>query len=66
MESSNRIKLEEALRIGFFVTNNKAEYEALIYGLELARHIGVYKLQVQSDLAVVTRQVSGNFEVKEP
>jgi ribonuclease HI len=57
--------LEEfADRIGE-ATNNVAEYQALITGLELALDRGVRKLTVFSDSELVVKQVSGDYKVKD-
>lgn len=45
-------------------TNNVAEYEALIWGLETARQLGVRRLTVLSDSELVVRQVTGVYRVK--
>ena len=47
------------------MTNNEAEYEALIYGLELALKLGVQKLKVFLDSELVSRHVNGIFEIKD-
>ena len=52
--------------MNFQATNNEAEYEALIYGLSLAKHLGVKLLRVRSDSKLVAEQVAGRFEAKEP
>ena len=54
------------LTLGFPATNNAAEYEALIAGLELARALGVRKLLVYTDSQLVAKQVNGEYQVKEP
>lgn len=46
------------------VTNNVAEYEALIWGLETALHQGVTRLRVCADSELVVRQVNGVYRVK--
>ena len=38
-----------ALRFGFKTSNNEAEYEALIVGLNLAREMRVESLKIYSD-----------------
>ncbi|XP_062088807.1 uncharacterized protein LOC133795372 [Humulus lupulus] len=43
-----------------------AEYEALIYGLELARDIGITRLSVRGDSQLMIEQVAGNFDTKAP
>ena len=46
------------------MTNNEAEYEALIYGLELALKLGVQNLKVLLDSELVSGQVNKTFETK--
>ena len=45
-------------------TNNVAEYEALIWGLETALELGVRDITVLSDSELVVRQISGLYKVK--
>lgn len=47
-------------------TNNVAEYEALIWGLETAIDHGVRSLTVCADSELVVRQVNGVYKVKHP
>ncbi len=47
-------------------TNNKAEYEALILGLELAIANKVKKLLCNLDSELVVMQVNGAYRVKSP
>lgn len=47
-------------------TNNVAEYEALIAGLEAARDHGAVPLEVRLDSLLLVRQVMGEFKVKAP
>ena len=46
-------------------TNNQAEYEALIAGLEMAIDRGVRELVVFADSELVVRQVLGEYRVKD-
>jgi len=46
------------------VTNNVAEYEALIWGLETALDHGVARLRVCADSELVVRQMNGVYRVK--
>lgn len=46
------------------VTNNVAEYEALIWGLETALDQGVAHLRVCADSELVVRQMNGIYRVK--
>jgi ribonuclease HI len=45
-------------------TNNVAEYNALLSGLELARSMGITRLIAEGDSTLVVKQVSGEYEVK--
>ena len=47
------------------MTNNEAEYEALLYGLELALRLGVRHITINLDSELVSGQLSGSFEVKD-
>ncbi|RVX15064.1 hypothetical protein CK203_007694 [Vitis vinifera] len=44
--------LEQAIRLGFSASNNEAEYEAILSGLDLARALSVSKLR---STAITTR-----------
>jgi len=57
--------LEYVVRLQFQTTNNEAEYEALLQGLELAKSLGVDSIVVQGDSQLVIGQVNGTCEVKE-
>ncbi|XP_027171595.1 uncharacterized protein LOC113771181 [Coffea eugenioides] len=54
-----------ALRFGFPATNNEAEYEALIAGLQLARRLGAQQIHVRSDSQLVVRQILGEYEARD-
>ena len=47
--SPEDVTLEYVLQFSFLVTNNEAEYEALIIGLKLAKELGTPVLQVFND-----------------
>ena len=47
------------------MTNNEGEYEALLYGLELALRLGVQHLKVNLDSELVFGQLVGTFEAKD-
>lgn len=57
---------EYPLRFDFPASNNVAEYEALIAGLQLARELGEEHLKVYSDSQLVVRHVTGEFQIKVP
>ncbi|XP_042387871.1 uncharacterized protein LOC121979972 [Zingiber officinale] len=55
--------LQLAVRLNFRVMNNEAEYEALLAGLQAARHVGVARVIIYSDSQLVTQQVTDNFMI---
>ncbi|KAJ9544306.1 hypothetical protein OSB04_024013 [Centaurea solstitialis] len=46
-------------------TNNEAEYEALIAGLDIAYNSGARRLHVRSDSLLVVNQINGDFQAKD-
>ena len=57
-------KIECIIRLDFPTTNNEAEYEALVAGLDLARAVGAESMVVHCDFQVVTNQVNGDYECR--
>ena len=57
-------KIECMIRLDFPTTNNKAEYEALVAGLDLAKAAGAENVVVHCDSHVVTSQINGGYECK--
>jgi ribonuclease HI len=45
-------------------TNNVAEYQALLLGLEEAQRLGVKKLRVLADSELMVKQLTGRYRVK--
>ncbi|XP_074360099.1 uncharacterized protein LOC141700176 [Apium graveolens] len=58
--------LMSVIHFKFYVTNNDAEYEALINGLKIALEVGVLNLIAQSDSELVVNQVNGGFQAWGP
>ena len=58
-------QLEQAIRLGFPASNNKAEYEAILSGLDLALTLSVSKLRVYNDSQLVVRHVQEEYEAKD-
>lgn len=52
--------------IGKQVTNNIAEYEALIKALELALSVGEKEIECQLDSELIVKQLLGKYRVKNP
>ncbi|XP_065616385.1 uncharacterized protein LOC136061896 [Quercus suber] len=57
--SPEKVIIEKSLRLGFSATNNEAEYEALLNGMEMAmvRKLGGKAVEIFSDLRLVVGQV---------
>ena len=45
-------------------TNNEAEYQALIIGLEIAQEVGIKHIQIYGDSKLIVNQMKGIYEVK--
>ena len=56
---------EGSTRIGR-TTNNRAEYEALVRALEVARDYGFDQVEVRGDSELVVRQVRGEWDTNDP
>jgi ribonuclease HI len=55
-------QLKYVLQIFWKVSNNEAEYEGLLHGLRLATSLGIKRLLVYSDPAVVINQVNKSWD----
>ena len=64
LTSPEGIDIEYELRFGFQASNNEAEYEAVIAGLNLAHSMEVDQLEVCSDSQLVVRQIEDTYEGK--
>ena len=64
LTSPEGIDIEYALIFGFQASNNEAEYEAVIAGLNLAHSLEVDQLEVCSDSKLVVRQIEDTYEAK--
>ncbi|XP_057746490.1 uncharacterized protein LOC130965746 [Arachis stenosperma] len=66
LENQNGITIEQSIRYDFPVSNNQAEYEALLAGLNLAREVGAKILEVNTDSQVVCSQINGSYQTRDP
>ena len=57
-------KIQCMIRLDFLTTNNEAEYEALVVGLDLTKAAGAKNIVVHYDSQVVTNQINGDYECK--
>ena len=60
--SLEKITIEKSLRLGFSVTNNEAEYEALLMGMAMVQKMGGKTVEMFSDSRLVVGQVKGELE----
>ncbi|KAJ9556549.1 hypothetical protein OSB04_011163 [Centaurea solstitialis] len=65
LKSSQGGNIVYSIRCEFKATNNEAEYEALIAGLDIALRLGAKQLHVRSDSLLVVNQVNGDFQAKD-
>ena len=65
LTSPDGIDVEYALRFGFQASNNEAEYEAVIAGLNLAHSMEANQLEVSNDSQLVVKQIEDSYEARE-
>ncbi|XP_016199824.1 uncharacterized protein LOC107640836 [Arachis ipaensis] len=65
LESPIGVIYEQSVKFEFPVSNNQAEYEALLGGLILAREVRATRLEVCSDSQIVTSQVNGSYQARD-
>ena len=51
--SPKKIIIEKSLRLGFLVTNNEAEYEALLVGMIMVQRMNGKAVKMFSDLRLI-------------
>ena len=65
LKSPEADTLKRKVRLHYPTTNNEAEYEALLKGLELAKSLRAESVLVQGDSQLVIGQANGMYEAKE-
>ena len=63
-DETNQVVAEVSDYLGARVTNNEAEYQALLKGLLKARELGAKKIHIRMDSELAVRQVLGIYKVK--
>jgi len=63
--SEDEMIFSQGARMGV-VTNNVAEYEGLLKGLEKSLELGATQITVRSDSQLLVRQLLGQYKVKAP
>ena len=56
--------VECMIHLDFPTTNNEAEYETLVAGLDLVRAAGATSVVIYYDSQVITNQINGDYECK--
>ena len=56
--------MEYTLRFGFQASNNEAEYEAVIAGLNLTLSMEADQLEICSDSQLVVKQIEDSYEAR--
>jgi len=64
-DPQGRLQVQKGRYLGT-TTNNVAEYQALLLGLEEAHRLGVQQLQVFADSELMVKQITGHYRVKSP
>ena len=64
LTSPDGIDAKYALRFGFQASNNEAEYEVVIVGLNLAHSIEADQLEICSDSQLVVKQIEDSYEAR--
>ena len=64
LTSPEGIDVEYALRFSFQDSNNEAEYEAIIAGLNLAHSMEADQLEVSTDSQLVVKHIEDSYEAK--
>ena len=63
--SLKKVIVEKSLRLDFLVTNNEAEYEAMLMGIAMVQRMGGKSIKVFSDSRLIVGQVKGEFKLKD-
>jgi ribonuclease HI len=53
---------EQSVRLEYFCTNNKVEYEAILFGLQIFSSMGIKHVEAFSDSLLVVQQVADVFQ----
>jgi ribonuclease HI len=56
--------VDEATELLGIVSNNVAEYRALLLGLQRARELGATEVEAINDSELIAKQVNGQYKVK--
>jgi len=65
LEGPGETVIEQAMKFEFKISNNQAEYEAIIVGLHLAVELEITNLICKGDFRLVIGQLTKEYEVRE-
>ncbi|XXG90595.1 hypothetical protein AAC387_Pa12g2323 [Persea americana] len=65
LQSSEGLVIKQALTLGFKASNNEAEYEALIAGLNSVKILEARSIVVFSDSQLVASQLNGDYQARD-
>ena len=57
--------MEQAIHLSFSTSNNEAEYEVVLVGLDLALVLATTKLEIRSDSQLIVEQIQQEYEAKD-
>lgn len=66
IKDENKKTIKEFYKYIGIATNNIAEYNALVYGLQEAHMLGAEEVELKMDSELVAQQLKGEFRVKDP
>ncbi|XP_074373897.1 uncharacterized protein LOC141714265 [Apium graveolens] len=66
LSSPEGFEICQSIRFDFPLTNNEAEYEALLAGMKLARSLEAKHLRAFSDSMLVVKYFTGEYEQRDP
>ncbi|XP_052728478.1 uncharacterized protein LOC128195277 [Vigna angularis] len=65
LEGPDGFAVEQAIVFRFKISNNQAEYEAVLAGLELAKDLGAVSVKCRTDSQLVVGQLTESFQTKD-
>jgi len=65
LEGPNHTLIEKFLHFAFKISNNQAEYEAIIAGLSLARKVGIHSLICKKNSEFTVGHLNDEFQIKD-
>ena len=65
LKAPTREVVEQAIWLDFSMSNNEAEYEAILAGIDLAQFVSSENLLIRSDSQLVVGQVNGEYKTQD-